>query len=167
MTIQATEIPSSALLYGHVERGEYADAFYTDITYSADLSEYIRAFYSSRVMRVERFILKFIGKPSSADQVEKLATGEISELAVWSVAERRKNEILLPDSYDRTCSWLMVSYPSTGKTRLHFGTGVHRMRQQGEGATSLNLFFRATIGFHLLYSKVLLRSARNQLEKLG
>jgi len=166
VSIQATEIPCSALLHGHVERGEYADAFYTDISDSVNLSAYIRAFYSSRVMRAERFILKFIGKPSSADQVEMLATGEISEFAAWSVAERLENEILLPDFHDHTCSWLMVSYPSTGKTRLHFGTGVHRMRQQGEGAASLNMFFRATNGLHLLYSKVLLRSARNQLEKL-
>ncbi len=81
MTIQATAIPSSALLYGHVERDEYADAFYTDISDSVNLSEYIRAFYSPRAMQVEQFILKFIGKPSSADQVEMLATGEISELA--------------------------------------------------------------------------------------
>lgn len=165
MSIQAIEVPENALLYGHVEQGEYADAFATEISQDIKLADFIRAFYSSPVMRTERLILALIGRSSSTQQVEQLANAEITAFAAWRVAERQERQILLPDFRDQTCSWLMVESLDAGATRLYFGSGVHRKRQDRVGAEGLGKHFQLLLRFHLLYSRLLLWAAKRQLEK--
>ena len=51
---------------------------------------------------------------------------------------------------------------STG-TRLYFGSAVVPRRSARAGKPSLGPLFSALLGFHKLYSRILLRAARSRL----
>ena len=58
--------PPSALLLKYNHAGAYTDCYSTHIARSVAASEYIEAFYTSWVFKLERGILKWLlGKPSS------------------------------------------------------------------------------------------------------
>ena len=51
------------------------------------------------------------------------------------------------------------------RTRLYFGSAVVPVANAGSGEDSIGFAFRALLGFHKLYSRVLLRSAAARLAR--
>lgn len=91
-------------------------------------SQYVIAFYTNSIFKIERIILKWIvAKPSTDLQAQHLADGSIDTFAAWQVEDRSENQLLLADFQGRTRSWLMVVPLVVGDevhTRLYFGSAV-------------------------------------------
>jgi hypothetical protein len=128
----------------------------------------VTAFYTTPVFKLERLILKIaVSRPSTDAQVKQLAAGSIDAFAAWYVEARTENQLLLSDFSCRTRSWLMVvpaANASCTRTRLYFGSAVVPAENPGTGRLTLGLGFRALLGFHRLYSGVLLYAAKSRLE---
>jgi hypothetical protein len=107
-------------------------------------------------------VLWAIGKPSSDADARRLARGEAETFAAWSVEARALNQILLCDFMRRTRSWLMLAPTDTGGSRLYFGSAVVPVAI-GSGKARLGFPFNALLGFHHLYSRILLAAARGRV----
>ncbi len=155
-SIESCPIPNDALLGHYLKEGAYTDC-------------YVTAFDTTLVFKLERLILRlFVSRPSTDIQVAELATGTVGEFSAWGVQGCFENKLLLCDFKSRTRSWLMVvpvSAASDVHTRLYFGSTVAPGKNPKTGKSSLGIVFRALLGFHKLYSVVLLHAARLQLEK--
>ncbi|MCY7388087.1 MAG: hypothetical protein LH481_08485 [Burkholderiales bacterium] len=164
------ELPESALLRAY-ESHAYADCFTADIGIAVSLEEFVAAFYTTRLFKLERSILKWaVSKPSTDEQARQLAAGTISEFAAWHVEDRAPNQLLLSDMNSRTRSWLMIDpAPSKGgpATRLYFGSAVVPGRNRKSGKAEMGFVFRALLGFHKLYSEALLRAAVSRLRAMA
>ncbi|SFN27453.1 hypothetical protein SAMN05216289_11115 [Dokdonella immobilis] len=127
-------------------------------------AEFVSAFYTTGLFRLERWILSvFARRPSSDEEAFQLARGERDRFAAWQVEQRSENELLLCDFSGRTRSWLMteptaVGADSTG-TLLRFGSAVVSRVDPATGTRSLGTLFHLLLGFHRLYSRLLLRAA--------
>lgn len=166
-TTRPCELPSSALLQRYSGSGGFADCYAAEIARSVTLAEFVEAFYTSGVFKLERFVLSVAASRSSTDaQARQLALGNVDSFAAWSVEDRTPEQLLLGDFSGRTKSWLMVS-PGTasGDTRLFFGSAVVPVRNPTTGQASLGVVFRALLGFHNLYSRILLGAARSRLSR--
>lgn len=155
---QPCPLPPNALLRAYQLDGGYADCYSTDLPLAVTHGRYVEAFYTTPLFKTERLILRLaIGKPSTDAQARQLAAGTLDAFAAWTVEKRADDQLLLADIYGRTRSWLMVE-PIAGGTRLYFGSAVvPRARQRRS--------FGLLLGFHRLYSKALLASARRRLVK--
>jgi hypothetical protein len=157
----------STLLDQYAINGSYVDCYSTEIPGRVSFPEFVFAFYTSPLFKLERLILKLtVSKPSTDTQARQLANGEIERFAAWRVENRSENEILMCDYLGRTRSWLMVAPVNTGegdRTRLYFGSAVVPTRNPKTGKRSLEFGFRALLGFHKVYSVLLLYSARSRI----
>jgi len=154
-------LPRDALLQRYSGGGSYADCYVTEIARTVSHAEYVEAFYTTWVFKLERLILRWVvSRPSTDEDARQLARDEREMFAAWSVEARAPDQLLLSDFTGRTKSWLMVS-----GTQLYFGSAVVPKRNAGAGKASLGFFFTALLGFHKLYSRILLRSAAARLSR--
>jgi hypothetical protein len=161
-------LPADALLHRYSGGGAYADCYFTDMARTVSHAEYVEAFYTTWVFKLERLILKWaVSRPSTDDQARQLAEGRRDAFAAWTVEARAADQLLLGDFSGRTKSWLMVAAASGGTagTRLYFGSAVVPARESSRGRGGLGLVFKALLGFHKLYSRILLRSAAVRLSR--
>lgn len=160
-------LPETALLRAYLREGAYADCYSTVIPATVSHEQYVEAFYTTWVFKLERHILKWaVAKPSTDDQARQLATGVIDEFAAWRVEQRGPRQLLLSDYRGSTRSWLMVAplQPGDGTgTRLYFGSAVVAKGKTADGLPEFGLVFHALLGFHQLYSRILLGAARARL----
>jgi len=162
-------LPAGALLSRYSGGGAYADCYVIDFGRVVSHAEYVEAFYTTAVFKLERLLLRwFVSRPSTDAEARQLAEGRRDSFAAWTVEARTANQLLLGDLAGRTKSWLMVA-ASTGAespgTRLYFGSAVVPRRGSDPGNTSLGFVFTALLGFHKLYSRILLRSAAARLSR--
>jgi len=169
-SIQLSELPQTALLNKYKGQNAYTDCYSVVVPRAISHSEYVEAFYSTPLFRVERFILAtLVSRPSTDIQAKQLVSGEVETFAAWSVEDRAENQLLLCDFLGRTRSWLM-SDPSEqfnpASTRLYFGSAVVPKIEPKTSRASYCFAFHAMLGFHRLYSRALLRSAVSRLARL-
>jgi hypothetical protein len=165
-SIETCELPPSALLRKYLYEGAYADCYVTQIATCVSLAEYVEAFYTTMPFKLERFILKWVvSKPSSDSDARRLALAEVDSFAAWRVEGRSADQLLLCDFRHSTRSWLMVAPPerNAAGTRLYFGSAVVPVRTKS-GAAQMGFVFEALLGFHKLYSRVLLGAASSRLK---
>lgn len=169
LSINPCPVPEASLLSGYIRSGAYADCYVTDIDKPVSHAQYVEAFYTTAVFRIERQILQWaVSKPSTDAQAKRLASGTIDSFAAWHVESRSENQLLLCDFSARTRSWLMIApFRSDGGaiTRLYFGSAVVPVKHPETGEASLGLGFHSLLGFHKLYSKILLYAAKSRLER--
>ena len=165
-SIYPSPLPHDALL-SRYSRDGYTDCYTTDIALPVSHAQFVEAFYTSAVFGVERLLLKLVSKPSTPAQARQLALGTIGSFAAWTVEDRSANQLLLADFTGRTRSWLMVA-PSIvnngARTRLYFGSAVVPTTRKNSARTGLGFSFRSLLGFHRMYSRVLLHAAKSRLE---
>lgn len=166
MAILKLALPANALLCAYSRNGGYTDCYATDAPTTVTHEQYVAAFYTTWVFKLERFILKWaVNKPSTDGQVLALANGSLNEFAAWAVEARAPNQLLMCDFMGRTRSWLMVEPLESGKgTRLYFGSAFVAKRKSASGKPELGFLFHALGGFHRLYSRILLGAAKQRLE---
>jgi len=164
--IQACPLPSDALLCRYLRGKAYADCYFTEVPGQVSHAEYIEAFYTTAVFKLERQILSwFVSKPSNDAQVRELAHGTRDAFAAWSVEARATDQLLLCDFQGRTRSWLKTEPSASGGTRLYFGSAVVPVADARSGDEKLGFVFSALLGFHKLYSRILLRAAVARLSR--
>ena len=162
-SITAAEIPHASFLDTLRVGGAYADCYVTDVAGSVSQAQYVEAFYTTALFKLERLILKVaISKPSTDDDARKLASGERDTFAAWHVEQRSPSELLV--AAGRTRSWLMAA-PGGSGTRLFFGSAIMPAIDTTTGKGSLGFAFHSLLGFHKLYSRALLRAAQSNLER--
>jgi hypothetical protein len=160
------DLPPNALLRKYRDTGAYADCYSTEIAARISHAEYVEAFYTTFVFRLERLLLKrLVAKPSTDEEARRLARGELDTFAAWTVEGRAPDQVLMADFMGRTKSWLMVASAGDSRTRLYFGSAVVPTRDQA-GKPTMGSPFNALLGFHKLYSRVLLASAAAKITKM-
>lgn len=166
MPVRPQPLPGHALLDVYTRDGGYTDCFMTEIPRAVTHAQYVVAFYTTWVFKLERWILKWAVARSSTDEdARRLAAGTLDTFAAWSVERRAADQLLLCDFMGRTRSWLMVA-PAGNVTRLYFGSAVVPVRDRNTGQPTLGRSFSALLGFHTLYSRILLGAAARRLARL-
>lgn len=170
--IHSCEVPAHSLLHRYKIGTGYADCYATEVPGAISQAAFIEAFYTSPLFKVERALLKlFAGKPATDADVRQLALGNASTFSAWSVEDQTRTELLLADFSGRTRSWLMVSPVETqegsARTRLYFGSAVVPRQRPGDAQPSMGWIFVALLGFHRLYSRLLLGAARRRVRPAG
>jgi hypothetical protein len=162
-------VPESSLLATyrggrHPERwGEYLDCFVTTVPGSVALADYVSAFYTTWPFRLERAILRLaLGAASTDADARAVGAGTATTFAVWNVGARTSTQLLMCDRFERTRSWFEVESRSDGSTTLRFGSGVVSETDPESGKPAMRRGFRWLLGFHALYSQLLLAAARAQ-----
>lgn len=167
--VTASPMPSGALLSRYQKSGFHTDCYSTVVPVSVSQEQYVIAFYSTWLFRLERFILKWAAsRPSTDDQLARLASGIAGEFAAWSVEARSDNQLLLADFQGRTRSWLMtdqVTAEAGTHTKLYFGSAVVPVLNKATGEQRMGFAYRALLGFHRHYSVALLSAAAARLVK--
>lgn len=164
--IRPCRLPPDALLNRYVAGGAYVDCYVAEVGRPVSCAEYVEAFYTTTVFKLERSILRtFLSRPSTDAEARQLARGERDAFAAWTVEGRTPDQLLMADVAGRTRSWLMVAPSGTGITLLYFGSAVIPVRDRRTDRASLGPVFGALLGFHKLYSRVLLLSVRSRLRR--
>lgn len=167
LCIRASELPEAALLRRHRNDDSYTDCYVAELPRPVTQAEYVEAFYTTFVFKMERWLLaRFLGKPSTDAQARELALGRIEAFAAWTVEARAPDQLLLCDLFGRTRSWLMSVPLEDGRsTRLHFGSAVVPVVDRRTGRKKLGASYEILTPFHKLYSRVLLRAAAARLRR--
>lgn len=165
--IRPCPLPPKALLTRYADG--YADCYTTELSHAVTHAQFVEAFYTSNVFKVERFFLMLIlSRPSTDTQARQLAAGEIGAFSAWHVEDRATDQLLMCDLAGRTRSWFMTAQVSGGPaTQLYFGSAVVPARHIPGGKPEMGLAFTALLGFHRLYSRILLGAARARLARAG
>lgn len=163
---RSCQLPENALLLQYFEDGTYTDCYRADMDGRVSQVEFVAAFYSTWLFKLERWILGWaVKRPSTDAEALELAQGRRDRFAAWDVERRTEDQLLLCDLHGRTRSWLMTS-PDAGDgpgTRLYFGSAVVPRFHADTGKSSLGFTYRALLGFHKLYSRCLLHAACSKL----
>ncbi len=149
-------VPKGSFLEAYALQGAFADCYATSIAGTVTMAEFVFAFYTTPLFKVERWLLsKALRITSTDEQALQLANAGTERFSAWKVEHRSGDELLLDAGQTR--SWLSVKpqADSSAFTTLLFGSAVVPMRPGGK----FGLAFHALLGFHRLYSKLLLASA--------
>lgn len=168
--IQSCDLPEDALLRKYRANGAYTDCYVTEVAWPVSQAEYVEAFYTTAVFKLERQLLSwFASRPSTDLEAGQLAAGALSSFAAWSVEGKTSHQLLLCDFAGRTRSWLMAvpveDADPSDRTRLYFGSAVVPVTSASSGKKTLGFAFRSLLGFHKVYSRVLLHAAKSRLAR--
>lgn len=169
MSIRPTVLPTGALLARYPAAGAYADCYAVDVPAPVTHAAFVEAFYTTWLFKVERFILRVaLSRPSTDAGARELAAGTRDAFAAWRVEDRTADQLLLGDFTGRTKSWLMTDADAGhGGSRLYFGSAVVPDRDARTGQQRMGAVFHALLGFHRLYSRLLLGAAAARLARQG
>lgn len=146
--------------------GAYGDCFEVSVDRAVSLADYVFAFYTSPVFRIERMILRvLLMAPSTDGQAHAVAHGAGASFAVWYVGKRTATQLLMCDRYERTRSWFRAVPLDGGRTLLQFGSAVAATSAGRTVARSTSRGSGLLLRFHVLYSQMLLHSAKVGVEK--
>ncbi|MET0202749.1 MAG: hypothetical protein ABW276_00420 [Casimicrobiaceae bacterium] len=164
--VHPCSLPADALLARYAGAG-YVDCYTAEVRRDVSHAEYVEAFYTGSVFKLERLLLRlFLAKPSTDEEARQLAAGTLGEFSAWRVEGRAANQLLMRDIGGRTRSWFMSAREADGAaTRLYFGSAVVPVRHPTTGKPNLGVVFNALLGFHKIYSSVLLGAARARLAR--
>ena len=168
-SVKPIALPDRALLSAYRDAGAYTDCFVASVPRVVSQAEYVHAFYTTMLFKLERAILKaIVSRPSTDAEALALAEGRRETFAAWQVEGRDDDQLLLTDFRGQTRSWLMRETgdgTNENETRLYFGSAVTALRDGDQGDDGLPLFYRLLMPLHRLYSRALLASARSKLMK--
>ncbi len=166
LSIEKCAVLPDSLLASYFENG-FADSYRTELSGHISLEEFVFGFYTTKLFKLERFILAWtVLKPSNDMQAKELTENKTNKFAAWTVENRRENELLMCDMLERTRSWFMVNQIGTKenpRTQLYFGTGIAPTTKGKTGKSSIGLFFITLLPFHKIYSVLLLYTAKTRI----
>ena len=161
------EYPPASLLARCRERGAWTDCYAVRLDRAVSLTEFVDAFYTTPLFRLERLILDiFLSRSSTDAQARQLASGQLDQFAAWQVEARAERQLLMVDLTGTTRSWFMCE-PSlvnnASQASLYFGSAIEKNAKATNGAAKLTTLFRVLLPFHRIYSRALLWSAKRRL----
>lgn len=130
-----------------MRKGSFTDCYAKSVSVPVTLAEFIEAFYTTRLFKLERWLLaKVLSIPSSDEQALQLAQSKSKTLSAWQVELRSSQEVIL--AAWQTRSWLCVRQEAGANpcTTLLFGSAVVPVRLDGKFGLAFHLFG----GFHRL-----------------
>ena len=132
LMIAEPDLPEDALLRRYKpEDGHYTDCFRAEMPREVSLAAYVEAFYTARLFRIERAILRLTGQGRSTDaEAAAVAIGTRASFAAWTVEDRTTEQLL--------CA-MPMGQPAPGSRR--------RRRRAARGSISARRLWRATAGF--------------------
>lgn len=166
-------LPQTALLQTYAkDPASFTDCFAVDVAGDISLGDFVTAFYTTPIFRVERFILRIAARrPSTDADARAVARATQDDFAVWTVETRAPKQMLLKTP-GRTRSWFMTETISMNPphTRLYFGSAVVPPRKSPKPKSTaekpaLGGLFAAFQGLHEFYSRALLSAAQGRLGK--
>ena len=167
--VQPCEVPLGTLLRRYKDGTGFADCYAVEVPGAITQAAFIEAFYTSPLFKVERTILKYaVSRPATDSDAKELAAGKAGKFSAWNVERHSPSELLLADFTGRTRSWLsaVVAHTpnSSPHTTLYFGSAVvPRDRHGAAPNASMGWAFYALMGFHRLYSRMLLSAASKRV----
>ncbi|MGB3246900.1 MAG: hypothetical protein WBB25_20375 [Sulfitobacter sp.] len=159
MKTRGCAVPGDSLLQAYVGQGAtYTDCFEITSPVTVTLPDFIEAFYTTWLFRLERALLTVtLGRRIRDADVQALASGA-GRFAAWTVEAREEAQILLADLSGQTRSYLATSPQEGGGTRLIFGSAV--VVAEGQ---PLGRMISVLTPLHRFYSKALLHLAERKL----
>ncbi|WP_422010977.1 hypothetical protein [Roseateles sp.] len=154
--------PTSLLGRLAAERNSFADAYRLMLPRSVSLAEFVEAFYTTRLFKLERWLIARTGRPSTDADIRALAQGEDRRMAAWTVEAREGDEMLMHEDSGVTRSWFKAE-AGEGGTTLWFGSAFMPRRREEGGQPRFGWLFHALLGFHRAYSRALLGAAARRL----
>jgi hypothetical protein len=165
--IRGCKSPLQALHHRYKDEGAYVDCYTTVVLGAISHPQFVEAFYTTWLFKLERWVLfLLLSKPSTDEQARQLANGDLNTFAAWSVEGRAENQLLMRDFQSKTRSWLMVAQEGgegTAITRLYFGSVIIADIDKPSGKRKLSLAFKVLLPIHKLYARALLAAARYRL----
>lgn len=164
-SIETPPLPDIALLQKYANGVHYTDCFAKTVPMTVSFAEYVSAFYTTWLFKLERVILRWLARlPSSDEDVRELLASQRETFAAWTLEGRAGNQLLMCDVRERTRSWFMSEPGADGaSTRLYFGSAVTAVEDKNADKPSLGPTYSALLGFHRLYSRALLAAAARKL----
>jgi hypothetical protein len=172
--IERLPLPADSLLQPYAQQRAYTDCYGVPAPGAVTLPQFLEVFYTGGVFKLERALIGLIlRRPATDADAQRLARDEAQRFSAWHVEGRSADQILLCDLSGATRSWLHVGpapagYGAVGTDAtgawLYFGSAVVPARR-ADGAVRFGLLFWALLGFHRLYSRVLLAQARRGLQR--
>jgi hypothetical protein len=170
--VQHYDVPPESMLRAYHGGTGFADCYVVTVPGIISQARFVEAFYTSPLFKVERTGLRyFAARPGSDADARDLAEGRVDTFSAWRVEGRSASELLLADFTGRTRSWLMALPAADAKTndspqtRLYFGSAVVPRSRKGAQAPDMGWLFHSLLGFHRLYSRLLLSAARRRVLK--
>src|SRR5262245_40083752 len=106
--VRPQSLPAHSLLQRYAIDG-YADCYVADIAGAISHAQFVEAFYTTWLFKLERRVLQWlVARPSTDLEARELALGTRDRFAAWSVEARAPEQLLARDFQGNTCSWLMV-----------------------------------------------------------
>lgn len=166
-SITAPPLPAEALLQRYRSKpGHATDCFACELPYSVTLADYVSAFYTTPLFRLERAILRLaLRLPSTDAEAFAVARGSAIRFAAWDVEDRYGTQLLMHEKSGRTRSWFMVEALTDG-TRLYFGSALVPISKTDADANPHrppSRVFRLIHQLHFAYSRALLGAARRRV----
>jgi len=166
--VRPCPVPQDSLLHAYQRGAGFADCYVTEVAGTVSLAAFVEAFYTSGLFKVERTLLQYLAaKPATDADASRLGQGQAQRFSAWQVEGRSDCELLLADFTGRTRSWLRASAIESSaqapRTRLYFGSAVVPRRQGGAPRPGMGWRFHALLGFHRLYSRLLLQAASRRV----
>lgn len=166
VAIQASPLPEESLMTRYRLAGAYTDCYRASLPQRVSPAEFVEAFCTGWLFKVERLILAvFLSKSSSDQQAKHLAEAKTEHFAAWRVEGRTSNQLLLV--FGNTRSWLMCAEGAEGsaETHFYFGSAVVPRLDLASGRQRFGVAFHLLGGLHRLYSRALLRQALSRLTR--
>lgn len=161
--VRPCALPADAALESAARAGAYTDCYFVELPEAVALPRFVEAFYTSPMFRLERWLIeRLLRRSATDDDARRLASGASDRFAAWSVRHRDERQIVLAAGATR--SWLMVrTRDGTAGSTLYFGSAVMPRRTAEDGTVRMGSLFTALLGFHKLYSRILLAAACRRL----
>jgi hypothetical protein len=162
-SVRTVDLPTTALLQHCRAQGAYTDCYAVDVDGVLSHADFVAAFYTTPLFKLERAVLRWFAARGSTDaDARRLADGATATFAAWRVEARADDQLLLADFTGRTKSWLMVRPGADAGTTLYFGSAVLPAAGGRDGQRRMGPLFHALLGCHRLYSRLLLGAARRR-----
>lgn len=165
-SVRDIAIPEDGLLRAYSERpGCYTDCFYIDTERTVSIADFVFAFFTTPIFKLERRILAAThAAPSTDEGIEDMAAGRNEAMALWRVEKRAPDQLLMRVTNERVRTWLMIA-PQAQSTRLYFGSAVVPKETTAGDEPEIGLVFRSLLRAHRFYSMALLWSAKRKIER--
>lgn len=162
--VKKSMLPDEAILKKYED--SYTDCYSVLFPGSISLETYVQAFYTGRVFKLERWLIKtFAGLKSSQAQLDALLAGKDTAFSAWTLENRKPDQLLMCDFQKRTRSWFMVILEDNG-TYLYFGSAVVPTEYWNSRTEKFaGIGYKLLMPFHRLYSHILLGGAVRILKK--
>ena len=164
--VRPSEVPLNSLLRKYKDGPGFADCYVAEVPEAVTQEAFIEAFYTSPLFKIERTLLQVLAsKPATDADAKALAGGTATRFSAWRVEAQSSSELLLADFTGRTRSWLMAlpAGDAASHTLLYFGSAVVPLSRQGALTQRMGWLFHALLGFHRLYSRLLLSAASKRV----